>query len=266
MHEINIAVLGASSVGKSSFIQRVFDHRAAPTLTVTPRKMSIDGEEYTVRLIELPFDELDFDGDNHITWPDMADSRPMPPIDGVLTLYDVMNKESLADVPETLRKSIQYCRGILRANSRPGAVYKSTLPFHLVACKCDNHPNLRHIDPTSVGQRAKALIGAVSTFETSETQPGTQKRCLFALLRVIVTTRNGTCKQLRLRLHLSPHHVIHPVDLGPSSGLRTCDDACAEFHVRSCLCRSPRGSYSASTRQLCCTSPTIRPQAFSRKL
>ncbi|KAF2093287.1 ras GEF [Rhizodiscina lignyota] len=171
MHEINIAVLGAAGVGKSSFIQRVFDHRAPPTLTVTPRKMSIDGEEYTVRLIELSFDDLEFD-DSHITWPDAADSRPLPPIDGVLTLYDVMNKESLTDVPETLR-----------------AVYKSSLPFHLVACKCDNHPNLRHIDPVSVSQRAKALIGAVNTFETSETQPGTQKRCLFALLRVIVNAR-----------------------------------------------------------------------------
>jgi GTPase SAR1 family protein len=104
MHEINIAVLGAGGVGKSSFIQRVFDHRAPPTLTVTPRKMSIDGEEYTVRLIELPFDELDFDNNNNITWPELADNRPLPPIDGVLTLYDVMNKESLADVPETLRR------------------------------------------------------------------------------------------------------------------------------------------------------------------
>jgi GTPase SAR1 family protein len=202
MHEINIAVLGASGVGKSSFIQRVFDHRAPPTLTVTPRKMSIDGEEYTVRLIELPFDELDFDNDNQIVWPDIADSRPMPPVDGVLTLYDVMNKDSLADVPETLRSwTFTSNFNVHHTDNPPGAVYKSSLPFHLVACKCDNHPNLRHIDPSSVGQRAKALIGPVSTFETSETQPGTQKRCLFALLRVIVTNRYGALYSSAISSH-----------------------------------------------------------------
>lgn len=107
MHEINIAVLGAAGVGKSSFIQRVFDHRAPPTLTVTPRKMSIDGEEYTVRLIELRLEDLDFEDGSRLQWPTTADHRPFPPVDAVLTLYNVMDKESLSLVPETLRERTQ---------------------------------------------------------------------------------------------------------------------------------------------------------------
>jgi hypothetical protein len=106
MHEINIAVVGTKGVGKSSFIQRVFDHRALPTLTVTPRKMSIDGQEHTVRLIELPFDSLDIDeGARRINWPETADSRPLPPIDGVLVLYDVMDKDSLRPIKPALGMS-----------------------------------------------------------------------------------------------------------------------------------------------------------------
>lgn len=117
MHEINIAVLGSGGVGKSSFIQRVFDHRAPPTLTVTPRKMSIDGEEYTVRLIELPLEELDFDDESRIGWPTTADHRPFPPVDGVLTLYNVMDKDSLSLVPETLRKWMHHHPNVSRVNT-----------------------------------------------------------------------------------------------------------------------------------------------------
>jgi len=102
MHEINIAVLGATGVGKSFFIQRSFDVYNAPLLAVTSRKMSIDGSIYTVRLIEMPFEDLEVEEDNTISWPDTLDDVHMPQIDGVLTLYDVMDKDSLSEVPEFL--------------------------------------------------------------------------------------------------------------------------------------------------------------------
>lgn len=115
VHEINIAVLGTKGVGKSSFIQRVFDHRALPTLTVTPRKMSIDGEEHTVRLVELSFDDIDIDeAARKIDWPETADSRPLPPIDGVLVLYDVMDRDSLKPIRPALSE-------LTRSLSRIGA-------------------------------------------------------------------------------------------------------------------------------------------------
>lgn len=66
--------------------------------------MSIDGNVYVVRLIELSFSELDLDNGGRICWPDSVNAQPMPYIDGAFTLYDVMNKESLVQVPETLSK------------------------------------------------------------------------------------------------------------------------------------------------------------------
>jgi len=104
MHEINIAVLGATGVGKSYFIQRSFDVYNTPLLAVTSRKMSIDGSIYTVRLLEIPFEDLEVEEDNCISWPDTLDDMHMPQIDGVLTLYDVMDKDSLSEVPEFLRE------------------------------------------------------------------------------------------------------------------------------------------------------------------
>jgi hypothetical protein len=66
--------------------------------------MSIDGSVYVVRLIELTFNRLDLDDENRICWPETVNGAPMPFIDGAFTLYDVMNKESLVQVPETLRE------------------------------------------------------------------------------------------------------------------------------------------------------------------
>jgi hypothetical protein len=93
-------------VGKSAFIQKAFNLQSPPSNAISSRKMSIDGNVYVVRLIELSFSELDLDNESRICWPDSVNAQPMPYIDGAFTLYDVMNKESLVQVPETLSKLI----------------------------------------------------------------------------------------------------------------------------------------------------------------
>jgi hypothetical protein len=98
-------VLGSPFVGKSAFIQKAFDLRNPPPVSISSRKMSIDGNVYVVRLIELSYNDLDLDHENRICWPEAVEGAPMPCIDGAFTLYDVMNKESLVQVPETLSKS-----------------------------------------------------------------------------------------------------------------------------------------------------------------
>ena len=104
LQEINIVVLGSPLVGKSTFIQRAFDLRTTPPTSFTSRKMSIDGNVYVVRLIELSYHELDLDDEKCICWPDVINGTPVPAVDGAFTLYDVTNKESLVQVPETLSK------------------------------------------------------------------------------------------------------------------------------------------------------------------
>jgi hypothetical protein len=97
-------VLGSPFVGKSAFIQKAFNLQSPPTTAISSRKMSIDGSVYVVRLIELSFNELDLDLEGRICWPESVNGAPIPYIDGAFTLYDVMNKESLVQVPETLSK------------------------------------------------------------------------------------------------------------------------------------------------------------------
>jgi hypothetical protein len=100
--EINVAVLGAPRVGKSTFIQQAFDLAQMPLIAFTRRKMSLDGTIYIVRLIEMGYNDLDMDEDQCICWPDTLDEHPVPAIDGAFTLYDVTNRDSLMQMPETL--------------------------------------------------------------------------------------------------------------------------------------------------------------------
>ncbi|TLD36712.1 ras GEF [Venturia nashicola] len=171
--EINIVVLGSPFVGKSAFIQKAFNLQAPPTTATSSRKMSIDGSVYVVRLIELSFNELALDDEDRICWPDLVNGASMPYIDGAFTLYDVMNKESLVQMPGTLQ-----------------GIYNASIPFILVACKCDFPPSHRHVDPYGVEKRAKALIGDITAFQTSQAAPDTQKRCVAVILRAIVSMRN----------------------------------------------------------------------------
>lgn len=154
--------------------------------------MSIDGNVYVVRLIELSFSELDLDNESRICWPEIVNGQQMPLIDGAFTLYDVMNKESLVQVPETLSEFARRAQTVDDeiADHTSGGIYNASIPFILVACKCDFPSTHRHVDPAGVEKRAKALIGDITAFQTSKAQPDSQKRCVAVLLRAIVSMRN----------------------------------------------------------------------------
>jgi hypothetical protein len=106
LQEFNIAVLGAPQVGKSTFIQQAFDLRDSPSILFTRRKMSLDGTVYVIRTVELNYHDLDLDDEKCICWPDVLGGTPVPAIDGAFILYDVMNRDSLIQVPEALGKKI----------------------------------------------------------------------------------------------------------------------------------------------------------------
>lgn len=104
--EINIAVLGAKDVGKSTFIQRALGLSHPPYSHAAERKIPIDGRIHIVRLLELPIDDVDIDDDDVVEWPETIANKMMPKIDGTLTLYNVNDKSSLEAVPEMLSESI----------------------------------------------------------------------------------------------------------------------------------------------------------------
>ena len=65
--------------------------------------MAIDGNDYLVRLLELPIDDVDIDDDdNTVSWPETIENKMMPRIDGALTLYDIKDKSTLEGIPELL--------------------------------------------------------------------------------------------------------------------------------------------------------------------
>lgn len=102
LQEVNIAVLGSPNVGKTTFVQRAFDLPSPPAIPFTSRKMAMDGNIFHVRLIEMNYHDLDLDDNKCVCWPESLGGEPLPAIDGAFTLYDVMSKESLVQVPETL--------------------------------------------------------------------------------------------------------------------------------------------------------------------
>lgn len=107
--EINIAVIGAEGVGKSTFVQKALDLPSASPSQAAERKIPLDGSVYLVRLLELPIDDVDIDDDDTVSWPDAIEDKIMPKVDGAIALYDIQDKGSFEDIPEVLSKS---CDGL----------------------------------------------------------------------------------------------------------------------------------------------------------
>lgn len=104
IQQINLAVLGAKGVGKSTFIQHALDLRKATNGPVSSSKVALSGVTYRFQLLELEIDDVDHSA-RYIKWPKYINGQLVPPIDGVFCLYDVTDQESIAEVPELLRKS-----------------------------------------------------------------------------------------------------------------------------------------------------------------
>lgn len=105
MENLNIAVIGANGVGKSHFIQRAMSLPRAPGHNPSTTRINIDNLPYAVTLIELDLEYFDVEPDQQIKWPRQMDGNIMPPIHGVMILYDVMNEESTDELHQTLSMS-----------------------------------------------------------------------------------------------------------------------------------------------------------------
>jgi hypothetical protein len=103
--QVTLAVLGAQGVGKSTFIQNSFDMRSPSPSAFAVKKMSLDDVVYLVRLVEMPLDAIAITESNRIKWPKSLKGVEVPPVDGVLALYDVTNQQSINGIPDLLRWS-----------------------------------------------------------------------------------------------------------------------------------------------------------------
>jgi len=102
MEPINIAIIGADGVGKSSFVQGALRLPRPPSLNVTVLRQDIDGIPYLVTLVELDLELFDVDPDLPIQWPKQINGHMVPRMDAAAILYDVMNKETIRDTSPTV--------------------------------------------------------------------------------------------------------------------------------------------------------------------
>ena len=100
--QVTLVVLGARGVGKSTFVQNSLDLRSPSTSAFEVKKMSLDEVVYLVRLVEISLGDVIITESNQIKWPTSPKGFDLPPVDGVLVLYDVTNKESITGVPDLL--------------------------------------------------------------------------------------------------------------------------------------------------------------------
>ena len=101
LNDVSIAVIGSAGVGKSTFMQRSLDLKAFPRSPITSKKVSLEGSISVVRLIELDVTEISII-DDALRWPKVIDGYPVPRIDGLLLLYDVLNYATFDALPAVL--------------------------------------------------------------------------------------------------------------------------------------------------------------------
>ncbi|KAK6602557.1 ras guanyl-nucleotide exchange factor [Botrytis cinerea] len=171
MSDINIAVIGSNGVGKSTLIQRALGLRSLPNSIASSLRMTVDEVGYIVSLIELDLESFDIVPDRRIQWPKQINGHIVPRMDGALLLYDVMNRESITELPQTLN-----------------ALVNLGLPTILVSCKCDNPEHTRQLNVDSL---ETACMSCVESVKTAANVPESARLCLSSMLRAVMANRSN---------------------------------------------------------------------------
>ncbi|KAI1471829.1 ras GEF [Daldinia caldariorum] len=236
MESINISVIGANGVGKSHFIQRAMSLSRPPGPNPTTARINIDNVPYAVTLFELDLEYFDVDPDRQIKWPKQAGGAIIPRVNGVLLLYDVMNRESIIELPQTLN-----------------ALVNSSLPAVLVATKCDNPEKLRHIDTEAV---AAACQSCLATFKTSANKPESARIALSTLLKALVARNQDVdsvdgISNSRRRAASAAHldFQIEPTNTRPISQHSKHSRASSDMSLLRGISNQPGTDYRHSSRQ-----------------
>lgn len=105
METYNIAFIGAAGVGKSSFVQRVLGLSRPPISNASSVRMVVDNVTHMITLLELDLEYFELSPSQPIQWPKQINGHIVPRVDAALVLYDVMNQESIQELPQTLGTS-----------------------------------------------------------------------------------------------------------------------------------------------------------------
>jgi hypothetical protein len=105
MEPINIAVIGAEGVGKSTFIQQLRHAPRPSTLNITTSRHTVDGTPYLVTLVELDLEGIELDPNQPVHWPKQIGGHMVPRMDGAMILYDAVKEDSMREVPPIMGES-----------------------------------------------------------------------------------------------------------------------------------------------------------------
>ncbi|KAF4499080.1 aimless (aleA) [Fusarium agapanthi] len=105
MESFNIAVIGSTGVGKSSFVQRVLGLSRPPISNASSVRMLVDNNSHAVTLLELDLEYFELNPTQPIQWPKQINGHIVPRVDAALILYDVTNHESVRELSQTLEEN-----------------------------------------------------------------------------------------------------------------------------------------------------------------
>ncbi|VUC23879.1 unnamed protein product [Clonostachys rosea] len=171
METFNIAVIGSEGVGKSSFVQRVLNLPRPPITNASTVRMPIDNVMHMVMLLELDLEHFALDPELPIQWPKQINGHIMPRVDAALILYDVMNRASVAELPQTM-----------------AALTNSGLPAILVATKCENPKDEWEVIPDVI-TGSKFYQSCIASYKLSSENPEVARTCLQAILKAAIIHR-----------------------------------------------------------------------------
>ena len=109
--ELRFLVTGSKSCGKTTFIQKALGTKQPMTSPNQAKKMSLDGQIFMINLTEVPIEDIGF-VKGSVKWPSKVGDIDIKTVDGVLALYDITKKESLARIPILLSESSQLSYGM----------------------------------------------------------------------------------------------------------------------------------------------------------
>ncbi|KAM0455905.1 hypothetical protein ACHAPV_002998 [Trichoderma viride] len=214
MESYNIAIIGAMGVGKSTFVQRILGLSRPPISTASSVRINLDSTSYMITLLELDLDsfELNTNTPHPIQWPKQINGHIVPRVDAALVLYDVTNRDTIRELPQTLGMLDEQapCYRVvdvsmnahdvslekIEANWRfpAAALMNSNMPAVLVASKCEAPEEEQQVNADELANHT-LFKSVLAHYKISSTSPDIDRSCLHAILRAAVAHRRGMSPQ-----------------------------------------------------------------------